>query len=93
MVIPGRVDAIVIDFAKVIDVVLHDLLLSKLDKTVIDKIYIWSTAKVKVGEATSGIVHVTSGVAQGSVIRPLLFLIYINDLSLHSGIKNKITRE
>jgi len=83
----GR-DAIIIDISKAIDLVPHDRLLTKLSASGVDKrVVVWvqeflvdSTQRVRVGGQISKEVKVTSGVPQGSVLSPLLFLVYVTDI-------------
>ncbi len=82
------VDLTYLDFSKAADSVNHWLLLNKLRGYGITPIAIsWvefflsrQTFKVNVNGTLSQIDEVISGVPQGSVIGPILFVIYVNDL-------------
>ena len=83
-----RTDAIIIDFSKAFDLVPHDRLLTKIAATGVDsRVAVWvkefllgRTQRVRVDGQLSEEVRVTSGVPQGSVLGPLLFLAYVNDI-------------
>lgn len=83
------IDCIFLHFQKAFDVVHHDALIEKLSWYCIDSSVIswiknylqFRYLGVIINGEKSGEADVTSGVPQGSILGPLLFLIYVNDIS------------
>ena len=91
-----QTDMIVMDFSKAFDKVAHNKLISSLhgygiDSTTLEWIRSFlsgRTQSVVVDGAESDNLPVTSGVPQGSVLGPAMFLVYIN--SLPKGVNSTV---
>ena len=94
----GVIDVILFDFSKAFDVVVHSILISKLkcigvDGNILHWIHSFLTSRymrVSINGELSKTREVLSGVPQGSVLGPLLFLIYINSIGAQLACNYKI---
>ena len=87
--------AIFLDLSKAFDTISHNILLHKLDHYGIrgvckDRFASYLSNRKQyttINDHTSSLLNITTGVPQGSILGPILLLIYINDICYISNLK------
>ena len=86
------IPAVCLDVCKAFDCINHDLLLRKMckigfcDNTIRRfKSYLTRTQSVKFKETLSTPMNVRTGIGQGTILGPLIFIFYINDIIMSVG--------
>jgi hypothetical protein len=93
-----QIDCLVLDFSKAFDSVPHQRLLYKLDwygvrGTTLTWLQNWLTSRtqtVVIDGEESEVAQVISGVPQGTVLGPLLFLLYVNDIGENTSCTTRL---
>ena len=78
---------LLLDMAKAFNCIDHDILFVKMEKAgFVPKVIEWfrsylrRSQRVKIANEFSGVEYVDKGIAQGTVLGPILFIFYINDI-------------
>ena len=92
---------VLVDFKKAFDLVGHNILLTKLDIYGIkNETLSWFKSylscrqqQVSISNSKSSLRPVLCGVLQGSILGPLLFLLFINDLPLYTNVSTDMSAD
>ena len=87
--------AVLVDFSRAFDTICHNLMIKKLHQLGFSKNFLWWTFSylenrkqyVQIDNKSSSIEEVKFGVPQGTILGPMLFNLYANDLQNDINIK------